>query len=637
MKRIRTFKKGTWFIFSLLAVVVIAVFCAMGVVSWRTAAQKSPGTELAAGTVVYDNTCTPIQLSEPAWVTREGDSYYLGKDSTNIPLGAHTLAYNGSSVQVFGGGYRIEEDGSVYSVSDEDVFSELDSGAIFKLCDRRYAIAHSLISDSNEVFSTEGYLFISMDVVGNARLYSNNMSLKTTQPTTIHAGTFVFDIANELLTLGGQDLDLARLIGSTNTYDSGIYKTIDDPQTPDSIDLTIRGGAGGKGGAGGTGGAGGDGGTGGLGGIGGMGGAGGTGGTGGTGGAGGLGGAGGAGGIGGDGGAGGTGGTGGAGGIGEDQDVVQIVMIRSVKSESSTSLTADYYFVDPFGTLGMVYLELHQADQLPTTNMQALYENEGGQYDAYWDGDTYRRVSVSAYETSYTFNDLTPGTTYYVVMGHVAANAETDAVERTLDDYFKTSTRAVKDKLSISTVSGSSIGFVLELESLNSQAAKIVVKDGGNEVTLDAGNIKEAVETGYEGVIMVAPDWLKKVQSIYLLVQDKNGNTLFSASCSNSFYDASSGGGTTQSEEVPAADAVQNGAEEVPAADAVQNGAEEAPAADAVQNGAEEAPTAEAEVAAQSAEEALAADAVQDGAEEAPAAEAEVSAQSAEKAEVPAQ
>lgn len=63
-------------------------------------------------------------------------------------------------------------------------------------------------------------------MVGNARLYSNNMSLKTTQPTTVQTGSMVFDIANEVLGIGSQSFDLQRLIGSTNTYDSGIYKTI---------------------------------------------------------------------------------------------------------------------------------------------------------------------------------------------------------------------------------------------------------------------------------------------------------------------------------------------------------------------------------------------------------------------------
>lgn len=544
MKRTRTFKRATWIIFSLLAAVVVAAFGVMGMTAYQTAAAKSPGIELAAGTVIYDSTCTPIQLTESALVTRENGTYYLGQKNTSIPLGQHTLAYDGSSVQVFGGGYRIDADGSVHSVSDEDVFNDLNTGAIFKLADRRYAIAYSAISDTNQVFSAEGYLFISMDVVGNARLYSNNMSLKTTQPTTIQAGTLVFDIANEVLGTGSQNLDLRRLIGSTNTYDSGIYKAIDDPQTPDSIDLTIRGGAGGSGGAGGTGGSGGDGGLGGaggdggLGGDGGTGGAGGTGGNGGTGGAGGNGGAGGAGGAGGDGGAGGVGGTGGAGGIGEDQDVVQIVMLKSVKSETSTSLTANYYFVDPFGTLGMVYLELHEASSLPNgATIRSLYENEDGAYDKYWEGDSYRRVSVSPYENSYTFQGLTPGAVYYVVMGHVGENADTGETERTLDDYYKVSTRKPSNSLSISTVNRTSVGFTLNLESIDTDAALVVLKDTSASVELSSADVTQAVTSGYHGSIPIGSNTLQGLKTITLHVEDSLGNVILSARCTNSFYE----------------------------------------------------------------------------------------------------
>ena len=555
MKSMRTFKRATWFLFSMLAFVVVSAFSAMGVTAYRTSAARSPGIELSSGTVIYDSTASPIQLAGSAVVTSENGSYSLGQEDTSIPLGAHTLAYDGTGVRIFGGGYRIDADGSVHSVADGDVYTDLSDGAIFKLADRRYAIACSSISDTNHVFSSEGYLFISIDMVGNARLYSNNMSLKTTQPTTIQAGSMVFDIANELLGIGSQSFDLQKLIGSTNTYDSGIYKAIDDPQTPDSIDLTIRGGAGGNGGTGGAGGtggnggiggAGGTGGDGGMGGVGGTGGTGGAGGNGGRGGAGGNGGAGGAGGTGGSGGAGGAGGTGGSGGIGEDQDVVQIVMLKSVKSETSTSLTVNYYFVDPFGTLGMVYLELHEASELPAS-IRALYEDEDGLYDDYWDGDTYRRTSVSTYDSSYIFNGLEPGTEYYVVMGHVSENPDTGETERTLDDYFKVSTRAHKNSLTISDVDSSSVGFLLNLESIDTDAARIMVKDTTSALELTEDEIETAVYTGYSDFLDVDEEILAGMKTITLVVLDSSDKTILKASCTNSFYDGTTQTTTTQS------------------------------------------------------------------------------------------
>ena len=493
MKRVRKFKKATWIVFSILAAVIAAAFVVMGVTAVRTASAKEPAVELAAGTVIYDSTCTPIQLTESTLVSRENGVYFLKQSDADIPLGAHTLAYDGSGVRVFGGGYRIDADGSICSVTDQDSFSELGTGAIFKLADRRYAIAASAIADADHVFSADGYLFILMDVVGNARLYSNNMSLKTTQPTTVEGGSITFDIANELMTAGKLTIDLGKLIGTTNTYDSGVYKTIDHPQTPDSIDLTIKGGSGGAGGAGG---------------------------------------------------AGGTGGTGGSGGIGEDQNPVQIVMLKAVRSESSTSLTADYYFVDPFGSLGMVYLELHEAAKVAESNVsiRKLYEDrENADCQAYWDewgrGQNLR-ASVSAYDNTYTFTDLKPGTNYYVVLAHEAANTVTDELERTLDDYFKVSTKQMADSLVISAINSTEVDFTLELESAQLPVAEVVLLDQATEpsVPLDDAAKAEAVSGGYHGTIHADEAQLKKLESIEIQARDADGKVLLTARCSNSFY-----------------------------------------------------------------------------------------------------
>ena len=502
MKRVRKFKKATWIVFSMLAAVIAAAFVVMGVTAVRTASAKEPAVELAAGTVIYDSTCTPIQLTETTLVSRENGVYFLKQSDADIPLGAHTLAYDGSGVRVFGGGYRIDADGSICSVTDQDSFSELGTGAIFKLADRRYAIAASAIADADHVFSADGYLFILMDVVGNARLYSNNMSLKTTQPTTVEGGSITFDIANELMTAGKLTIDLGKLIGTTNTYDSGVYKTIDHPQTPDSIDLTIKGGDGGIGGNGGIGGAGGA------------------------------------------GGAGGTGGTGGSGGIGEDQNPVQIVMLKAVRSESSTSLTADYYFVDPFGSLGMVYLELHEAAKVAESNVsiRKLYEDrENADCQAYWDEWKEKqnlRASVSAYDNTYTFTNLKPGTNYYVVLAHEAANTVTDELERTLDDYFKVSTKQMADSLVISAINSTEINFTLELESAQLPVAKVVLPDLATKpsVPLDDAAKAEAVSGGYHGTITADEALLKTLPSIEIQARDAEGKVLLTARCSNSFY-----------------------------------------------------------------------------------------------------
>jgi len=209
---------------------------------------------------------------------------------------------------------------------------------------------------------------------------------------------------------------------------------------------------------------------------------------------------------------------------------------------SSTSLKVQYYFVDPFGTLGMVYLEVHEASKLPSgATLQSLYENEDGKYDDYWKNFD-RRVSVSAYDNSYTFNGLKPGTVYYVVMGHVGENADGDIV-RTLDDYYKTTTKTPSNSLKISTVNESSISFTLNLESLDTGAASVQLSGASERYSVDLSSsaIETAVSKGYQDRIPVDPAYLSAHKTITLIVVDGNGRTLMSARCNNSFYQDTSG------------------------------------------------------------------------------------------------
>lgn len=549
MHATRKFTRSTWVVFTLLALAVFSGLGVMGVAAAKSVAARPQDITLPSGSVVYDASSNPVQLTMDGVVIKEGDNYFLGTDSSKMPLGQHTMAYTGSGIMIFGGGYRLEADGSVHPQKDGEVFTDFDSGALFKLADRRYVLAYNTITDSDKVFTTKEYVYISLDMVGNARLYSNNMSLKTTQPTTLLAGSLTFDIAGEKMYLGESGLDLTRLFNSTNTYDAGKYKRIEDEQTPDSIDLTIRGGNGGAGGIGGTGGdggiggAGGRGGTGGAGGIGGTGGTGGTGGIGGTGGAGGDGGVGGIGGSGGVGGEGGRGGTGGAGGVGEDRDLVTMVNLLDASS-TSTSVTGEYFFIDPFGALGTVYMELHEVSTLDALgySINDLYnKNNSTNNDVieYFRG--VQRTSLDTYNRSYTFSYLKPGTEYLVVLAHIASSKDDpEVIERTLDDCLRISTKTPSNKIRITTLTANEVSFVLNLESAYEPVNSVVLDKFPEEIVLSE-SIRRAAATddGWMGTFTVASGGVSGLkdleQDIVVRVMSSEG-TFISAQCRNEFY-----------------------------------------------------------------------------------------------------
>lgn len=501
---------------------------------------------VTAGSVVYNNANTAIQLSEDGTVSQEissGQYYLTSKDGTKIPLGTNTMAYSSEGVQVFGGGYYIDESGMVEAVQNDYVYAvSSSSSAIIKLSDRRYVMIGATIVDENGVIAVSNYLYMVLDTVGNAYLLSDSISLKTTSPTTIISGGITFNIAQELVQLENQTIDMQIVMGSTNTYDTAINKELDEEQTPDTIDITIKGGDGGDGGTGGSGGDGGSGGTGGDGGSGGEGGEGGEGGVGGT---------------------GGSGGSGGTAALGEDTDAVTILMITDVVSNTSTSLTADFNFIDYFGSLGLVYFEIHKASDLTdgTIAVADLYDDEAEnlkEVEAYYADvfDDTNRVSIHAYDTSYTFTNLEKNTVYYVVLAH-EYDLEDGTTVKEIADYYKVSTIDQQDLLQISTVSMSAVSGLFSLEDItdcsdatNTYQLKLVLTpatDGGESeaiVDIDWNTILIAASNTHVFSIDVSntntsASFVNTEVLELQFIDATDGRVIISTTTKNSFYTSS--------------------------------------------------------------------------------------------------
>ena len=59
---------------------------------------------------------------------------------------------------------------------------------------------------------------VELDKQGNAKLSNNKLQLKTISETTLVTSKYTFDIANEKLNYGKYDIDLKKIIGSSNQY-----------------------------------------------------------------------------------------------------------------------------------------------------------------------------------------------------------------------------------------------------------------------------------------------------------------------------------------------------------------------------------------------------------------------------------
>ena len=136
-------------------------------------------------------------------------------------MGGQVVAYKTTTAQttIYGKAYKIQKDGNVEKVSGETKISNYREDNFYKLEDRKYLITSSRIYNETETLNTKNYLIVIIDKAGNAYLLNNEIDSKIISPIKIKTDTFVFDVANEKLTCEDKDIDLKRVLGSTNMYE----------------------------------------------------------------------------------------------------------------------------------------------------------------------------------------------------------------------------------------------------------------------------------------------------------------------------------------------------------------------------------------------------------------------------------
>lgn len=57
-----------------------------------------------------------------------------------------------------------------------------------------------------------------LNIYGDTLLSNYELNMKTIKPLKLKTGSYEFDIANEKLIFGEEEIDLKKIIGSTNEY-----------------------------------------------------------------------------------------------------------------------------------------------------------------------------------------------------------------------------------------------------------------------------------------------------------------------------------------------------------------------------------------------------------------------------------
>lgn len=375
MRKLNNLVTRSIVIFAVLVFASTAMIVASAV---KVIMDKDESYALSAGDLIYDNTYTQLELEQSATVKRSYNSdYTLETNGKTYALGEKTVSFTNSnrSVEVYGGGYLMKDDGTVMTLGKYYQSDNLNTNSFIKMDDNKFVVCGPSIQTNDGTIKTKDYLFVVLDKAGNARLMNNEINVKVLGDSTVNAGTLSLDLKDKTLNFGGNVLDLDNV----SNYLSASGQL---------FEYTIKGGNGGIGGTGGTGGTGGNGGIGGIGGIGGDGGKGG---------------------VGGSGGVGGVGGTGSAGqssGVNEELMILlSDLYIRRADSTSST-ITVDYSLYDPFNYLGTAQFFIWETVDGEDPMQTGAFGN-------------LESLTGSNSENQLTFHDLKPNTSYTIATGYV--------------------------------------------------------------------------------------------------------------------------------------------------------------------------------------------------------------------------
>lgn len=178
--------------------------------------------EIDAGSIMYDKDKNLIKIDEDATLKiKWNDMYYLMYKDDVYLLGKNAIIYNPakSQMNLYGKYYEVTSQGEDKVIIHEDeTLVSTNESKFYKIEDRKYLLIDNTIKTENNELNTNNYLVVELDKQGNALIYNNSVNLKTFKETNIITSTYTFNIAEELLYIDNEEVNLKKIIGSTNEY-----------------------------------------------------------------------------------------------------------------------------------------------------------------------------------------------------------------------------------------------------------------------------------------------------------------------------------------------------------------------------------------------------------------------------------
>ncbi len=207
--------------FILILVLSIATICIFSLFIYKYLKASKIEYKIAAGSIIQDVLKNYVNVEEDTSLRiKWNGNYFLDYGEEKTSLGDKLIIYNtiDGSLKLYGTFYEIDENAKVIQHTDETILNNTTDAKFYKLDDREYLLVDSKIYSEDRKIEANNYLLVELDKLGNAKLSNNSLNLKTIAPTTLVTSKYTFDINNEILNFGKKDIDLKKIIGSTNEY-----------------------------------------------------------------------------------------------------------------------------------------------------------------------------------------------------------------------------------------------------------------------------------------------------------------------------------------------------------------------------------------------------------------------------------
>lgn len=211
-------KSFTVFGIIVLVIIVLLIVCLLIVTKVETKQY-----EIEEGTYIYDKDYNLVDMDTSAIMKKKWDgNYYLTMQDNKkeYQLGKTVISYkaNVNKLNTYGKMFRIYTDAKIEKIEEENEIQNFKEDRLYKIEDRKYLLVANKIKNQTGSLQTQNYLIIVLDKSGNTLLLNNEINSKTINPIILETETFKFDIANEKLIYQEQEIDLKKIIGSTNEY-----------------------------------------------------------------------------------------------------------------------------------------------------------------------------------------------------------------------------------------------------------------------------------------------------------------------------------------------------------------------------------------------------------------------------------